>query len=213
MLVSDIITKGRNLVDVPNTSFYSDAEALQDVQLGWNEIYSMMADANDDFFVTQVYIDTGTLTADSNRQYVYSYTLPSDFYRLRLLQYNNGLGYYEPFDKVTLEDFGFKKGYRFFETTLKIYDPNLSSTYAIWYYPAPATLTTGTDLTFPQTMIPQILAYQVAVEIRRKQNLPIDGKEEKRQELLKTMKAGLYRDDFRPESIKNVFHTSWLGGL
>lgn len=208
MLISDIITKGRNLADVSNSSFYSDAEALQDVQLGWNELYKLICDTNDDFFITQVYISTSSLTADSNRQYVWNYTLPTDFYRLRLFQYLDGYGYYEPFEKVSLEDFGIKKGYRFFGSKLSIYDPNLPSTYAMWYYPIPATLTTGTDLTYPQTMIPQILAYQVAVELRRKQNLPIEGKEEKRQELIKTMISGLGRDDFRPENIKNIFATS-----
>lgn len=208
MLVSTIITNGRSLADVPNTNFYTAADALFSVQASWKDLYALLCEYNDDYFVTQLYIPFASLTADSNRTFNYTYTLPSDFYRLRLLQYLSDGPMYFPVAKMTLENFGNLQngpGYRLIGTTLDIYTQVSYSTWCLYYYPAPATLTTGTDLTYPTSMIPEIMSYQVAIDIRVKQNLDVADKTARRNELVKTMLRQIGRDEAKAETPKNIF--------
>jgi hypothetical protein len=208
MLVSTIISNGRLLADVPNTTFYTDAEALFAVQLEWKRIYATLCDNDEDFFATSLYITSSSFTADANRKNVYTYT-PTDFYRLRLLQYQgNGGDQYTPAYKMTVENFGNTMntpGYRVVGQSINIYDPDHWPNWCIWYYPQPVTLTTSTDLIYPLSMIPEIMAYQVAVEIRRKQNIDFKPKQERRDEMWKAMEKQMHRDEAKAENTRNVF--------
>lgn len=282
MLVSAIISRGLLLADAPNTSFYTAAEQLADVQLSWKQVYAFLCDNDDDYFVTVNYIPptvnvVGTVTngspnvtlvtpsttgiyvgasvadsagfvpalttvlsitsaaqfvmslsgtntqaldnvtvknfrEDTNRQFMYEYTLPTDFYRLRMLQYKQSLGgiNFLPVEKATIANFGNGQAipaYRFKGTSLMVYDPGQYSMYCMWYYPAPATLLTTTDLAHPNNMIPELMSYQLAVEIRRKQKLETDLWQEKVNELYGTMKQQMSRDDNRAESVKDSFQS------
>jgi hypothetical protein len=210
MLVSDIIANGQNIADVPNTTFYTPAEALTDAQYAWADVYAFLTANNDDYFATELYIPFASLTADSNRTNMYTYALPSDFYRLRILQYGNvnGTMAWNPCYKMTTEDYGRTQNapaYKMIGVNLKIYDPMKYPTYYMLYYPAPANITTATDLAYPNNMIPQIMSYQIAIEIRRKQKLPLEDYIARRDELKKTMISQLPRDDFKAEKPKNEF--------
>lgn len=214
MLVSTIITNGQNIADVPNTAFYSPAEALTDAQWAWADVYAILTENNDDYFATELYIPFASLTADTNRTHMYTYTLPSDFYRLRMLQYGNtaGVQTFFPCYKMTTEDYGRTQNapaYKMIGVNLKIYDPVGYPTYYMLYYPAAATLTTATDLAYPSNMVPQIMSYQIAIEIRRKQKLPVEEYEKRRDELKTTMIKNLPRDDFKTEKPKNEFATGF----
>jgi len=261
MLVSTIIANGRLLADVPNTNFYSDAEALFAAQTSWQDIYAMLCEGGDDYFTTSLYVTSSSFYADASRSDVFIYA-PSDLYRLRLLQYQGmGGGNYFPASKMNIENFGNLQNtpaYRIVgqyginasnsvysvNTTLSsdlvswntvtinsgitvniasninwsinigsftnpsaimIYDPSHYDNWCIWYYPSPITLDLSTDLTYPLSMIPQIISYQVAIEIRRKQNIDFASKEERRNELIATMKKQMTRDEAKAETIKNTF--------
>jgi hypothetical protein len=210
MLVSTIIANGRNISDVPNVSFYSDAEGLVDTQWAWADVYALLTEGNDDYFATELYIPFSGLTADANRTNMYAYALPNDFYRLRILQYGNtnGATGWFPCLKMTTEDYGRTQNapaYKIIGVNLKIYDPVSYPMYYMLYYPAAATLALNTDLTYPLNMVPQIMSYQIAIEIRRKQKLPVEDYEKRRDELKLTMIKNLPRDDFKTEKPKNEF--------
>lgn len=208
MLVSTIISNGQSLADTPNTNFFTASDALFAVQLSWKEIYAHLCEQNDDYFVTKSYLTFSSFTADANRTYAYTYALPSDFYRLRLFQYQPTSDLYFPVDKMTLENFGNLQsgpGYRIAGQYINIFTTNAYTNWCLWYYPEPATLSTGTNLTYPSTMIPEIMSYQVAIEIRRKQNLDFSDKEVRKQELIKAMLRQIVRDDARAEQPKNIF--------
>lgn len=210
MLVSTIITKGQTLANVPNTNFYTPTEALADVQTSWNQIYEMFCEMDDDLFATVIYVASSSFSVDANRKFTYTYALPSDFFRLRLFQYqSNGAGAtFLSVNKMTIENFGNTQntpGYRLAGTNIEIYDPAAYQTYAIWYYPVPVTLATNTDLTYPTQMVPEIMSYQSAIEIRRKQKADTTLWEQRKGELIDQMKKQLMRDDNKTETIKNVF--------
>lgn len=218
-LVSDVITYGMQLADVPSTSFYSSAEQLASVQLAWKQMYSFLCEQDDDYFLTSTYFTNASFTADTNRQNVYIYTLPADFYRLRLLQCQGYItGVYVPVQKATLENFGITTNapaYRFYGTSqatgaqLIIYDPTTSPSWNIWYYPAPLTLTTSSQITYPNSQMLEWLAYQVCIDIRKKQMLDATIWEQRKAQIMESIKDQVRRDDYKPEQIKNTFGYSY----
>lgn len=208
MLVSTIIANGQSLADTPNTNFFTASDALFAVQLSWKQIYQNLCQWNDDYFVTTVYPTFSSFTPDANRQFLYNYALPSDFFHLRLFQYQPNSQTFVPVQKMTIEDFGNTQNspaYRMMGTNLSIYTVVPYTNWCVFYYPAPATLTTLTDLVYPNTMIPEIMSYQLAVEIRRKQNLDTTDKQARVNELMENMRKQIQRDDSKAEPIKNVF--------
>ena len=208
MLVSTIISSGMLKADMPNTAFYTAAEALSDVQAAWSDIYAILCQGDDDYFLTEVYVLSTTFTTIPNRNFMYSYALPADFYRLRMLQYKGSQNTFYPVEKMTTENFGNSQAspsYRMVGLNLQIYDPMAYPMYYVGYYPAPETLTGASDLTYPNNMIPEIMVYQIAAEIARKMKRPPEEYEKRRNELVESMRKQYSRDDFRAESIKNNF--------
>jgi len=208
VLVSQIISDGRSWADVPNTNFFSASDALTTVQTSWKQIYQKLCQWNDDYFVTTVYPTFSSFTPDANRQFLYNYALPADFFHLRLFQYQPNAQTFVPVSKMTIEDFGNTQqspGYRMMGQNLSIYTIVPYTNWCVYYYPAPITLATNTDLTYPNTMLPEIMSWQVAVEIRRKQNLDFADKQARVNELMETMRMEIPRDDAKAEPIKNVF--------
>lgn len=219
MLVSTIITNGQLLADVPNTSFYTPAESLFAVQLSWEQIYAFLCSNGDDFNVTQIYLAMSTnvsVTTDAVRpsmRYIdttNSTDFADGFFRLRLIQYQGmgGNNAYYPVSKMSIENFGSAQNapaYRFMGNKIAIYDPSDYENYVLWYYPRPETLTTSTDLSYPYSMIPEMMAYQLAAEIRRKQKADVAPYMARISELQQTMLAQMSRDDSHGEPIKNQF--------
>jgi len=284
MLISDVVTMAQNLANVPNTSFWTATEQLQQANLSYKQIYAFLAQNDDDYFVTTIYtpggastansltltggvtsgsavvtftsttgivqgmvatdtsgyVPTGTqvlavdsatqitlsanatatnasdsltftfFVADANRSYTWIAQLPYDFFRLRLMQYVSSTGTitYLPFYKMTIQNFANTQnspGYRIVGDSLEVYDPNNYSQYCMWYYPAPATLTTGSDLVYPTNFFPEAMAYLMAAEIRRKQHSDPSLWVQKAGELMQAMTMQKSRDDASAVAPKNIF--------
>jgi len=219
MLVSTIINNGYLLSDVANTSFYTPAEALFAAQLAWDQVYSFLATNNDDYFVTPLYFKPASNAAvsyDANRGFTWlmdttnNVIFADGFYRLRLIQYQGygGTVAYYPVQKMTIENFGNTQNspaYRFEGKYLAVYDPSNYDSYCLWYYPRPETITTSTDLAYPYSMVPEFMAYQVAIEIRRKQKADVAAWQTRANELMAVMAQQSSRDDSHGEPIKNMF--------
>lgn len=202
------------MANIPSTNFFTDADALRAVNASWKDIYSVLMLEDDDYFVTSVQTNTGALTPYTGRENTYQYALPAGFFRLRLVQYQDGSNW-KPLQKMTLADFGNWQNtpaYILKGTNLIICDSS-SRTYEIWYYPAPVPLTLSPDfdLTYPQEVIPEIIAYQVAVEIERKGKVPsLPQMEARRNELFMSFKKQVRRDDFNNIRVTNTFEA---GGM
>jgi len=212
MLASAIIAHARSIANVPNTSFFTATDALYSINESYKDLYSILTRENDDFFCTVVTVATSSMTADTTREHVYKYTLPATFYRLRLLQQHQGQQWVGA-TKLTLEQFGNSgqtPGYRFVAGELWIYDPSTPSTYQIWYYPNPVAITVSpdVDIVYPGTLVPEIMSYQIAMDIRRKQGLETGLVGQRRDELVNTMIKQINRDDNRAETVKNMFSSS-----
>lgn len=211
MLTSVIVTQGRNLANVPNTSFYTDTEALFAVNLSYKQLYELLMESADDYYVTELYKNLSDFTADTNRSYFYSYSLPSDFYRLRLFQYQQAGGQiFLPVYKMTLEGYGNTQNvpsYRLEGAKIQLYNPNSVSSFSIFYYPPCPTLTLSpdVDVVYPASLIPEIMSYQLAIEIRRKQKLDTTLWDQRKAELMETFRRQIVRDENKAETIKDTF--------
>ncbi len=213
MTFATIYSNALNLLNLPaGTTFYTQAEALVQVQRLYNQLYVDLMDNDDDYFCTTLYVPNTAFTADAQRTFTYLYPLPTDYMRLRMLQYQGqGLGTqstYFPVYKMTLEEFGNTQNipaYRIVGSNIQIYDPVGYSYYAVWYYPAPMTWTLSTNMAFPNNFIQDWLTYKLAAEIRMKQHedakLWIDTAHEIRNANIRQQS----RDDAKALSPKNIF--------
>jgi hypothetical protein len=151
-------------------------------------------------------------TADAYRMYAYTFPLPLDFMAVRLFQYQGTSGNrYYPMYKNTILEYGNTSnspGYREVGPNLEIFDPYGMTSFCLWYYPQPITLLTTTDLVYPNNVMPEIMAYMIAAEIRRKAHLDAALWEKKRDDLMLSMITQASRDDGRGVSPNNVFANS-----
>ena len=227
MLVSTIITNALSKADVANQNFYSQTDQLFDVTLAWKTIYAFLCENDDDYFCTSVYIvPSVSFTADSNRTFMYLYPLPIDFFRLRMLSYlgNTGNLFYSPCQKMDMLNFGNTQNapaYRLMGSNLEVYDPYGYASYNLWYYPDALSalgcevtgILTSTNINTPNNMIPEYIVWEVAAEIRRKQNQDPALQQSKANDIMQTMKNQSNRDDFRVQHPKDIFDVglnSWI---
>ena len=61
MLVSAIIANAMSKANIANVNFYSATDQLFDAQLAWEEIYNLLTENDDDYFVTSLYIAPTTI--------------------------------------------------------------------------------------------------------------------------------------------------------
>ena len=205
MLVSTIIANAMSKADLQNQSFYTQNDQIMDVQLAWNQMYELFMENDDDFFVTSLYLTPSVaFSLDTNRVSLYIYPIPSDFSRLRMLSYQSLTGgYFIPCKKMDTLNFGYTSqtpAYRLVGTNLEIYDPYGMSLYNLWYYPKPAVLTTATDLSYPANAIFEYMIWNIAADIRRKQNQDPTLQQTRANEIMQTMKRQINRDDFRVQT-------------
>jgi len=195
-----VVTDATTASNIPSGTQILSVDSTTQVTLTANAAASATADS-----LTYV-----LWTLDSHRSYTYLMTLPTDFYRLRLLQYqsSSGSAAYLPFNKMTLQNYGGTQNtpaYRFEGTNLAVYDPQSYAEYCMWYYPRPVTLTTSSDLSYPNNMIPEAMSYLLAGEIRRKQHQDPALWTSKAGEIMGTMVQQKSRDDASANQPKNIF--------
>jgi hypothetical protein len=203
--------------DVLNQSFYTSNDQLFDATLAWEEIYNLLTENDDDYFVTSLYLTPSiAFTVDSNRTSMYIYPLPSDFYRLRMIAFMaiNG-GYYLPCAKMDMMNLGYTQttpAYALQGTNLDIYDPYGFASYNFRYYPSslaalgvPAGLTAATSITYPNTILTEYMVWKIAADIRRKQNQDPNIQQTRANEVMETMKKQIHRDDYRARTPKDEF--------
>jgi hypothetical protein len=266
--------------DLANQNFYSASDQLFDAQIAWEEIYNLLTENDDDYFVTSLYLspstvvtgtiaggslstitfttslantgvqigmaisdsagvlaagttvatitlpstmtisapasggaagDTFTITVfstDSNRTCLYSFPLPSDFYRMRLLSYKamSG-GFFIPCQKMDMLNYGYSQNspaYRLEGQNLMIFDYHMS-VYNFWYYPSVQTLATNINLAYPNTALFEYMVWKIAADIRRKQNQDPTIQQSRANDIMTTMKRQIHRDDFRAIKPKDIY--------
>jgi hypothetical protein len=138
---SQIIKRARSIADLPNSKFISSDDESDSINESWRDIYAKLIDSDDDYFLTEARLTTGTAVTGTDCEFVI--TLPADFYRLRYLDYQVSGNVWEPVPKFPLSMKDYSPGapyYRIKNGTLWVIWSGLSGTgtMKIGYYPVPA---------------------------------------------------------------------------
>jgi hypothetical protein len=135
-----------------NSQFISDSELLDYINASYAELYDLLIQTYEDYYIT----GPTQFTLTSGDEGVYA--LPSDFYKLRGLDYQYGGDWVElyPYDWNRRNAWNrtlnrvytgeTERSYRMVGTNLRIEpDDDADGTYRIWYAPAYTALSSDTD--------------------------------------------------------------------
>lgn len=145
-------TRARERADMVNSQFISDSELTSYINASYAELYDLLVQTYEDYYITGP--TSFTLTSDDAGVY----SLPSDFYKLRGLDFQSGGSWIElyPYDwntrnqeNRTLSRYyteGASRSYRLLSSNLRIEpDDGADGTYRIWYVPSYTALSADTD--------------------------------------------------------------------
>jgi len=140
MTLAELRTLARQRADQENSSFISDSEANNYINMAYGELYDLLVASFSDYYLTST---TFTLSGTNNT------TLPADFYKIRGLDFNAIANSY-----VTVQPFNFLERNRFDVPVSKlawgvqrrqyrvmgnkiylIPEQDVDGTYRLWYIP------------------------------------------------------------------------------
>lgn len=210
MTVSDIITAAKQYTQIEGSSWFSDTDALRSVNRSYRDLYEKILDANDEYFIKEIEEPLSALAVV--REYVYDYTLPADWYRLRRLAVVLPVGDHV-LRRLEPQDLNRTEGYRYFADRLRISFKGPQDTFRIEYYPKPAEYTgLGDTINYPPQLEPLILAYQVAMDIAKAQNGDATRHAEEYARLWQRFEhATTRRDNMRYPRVTNVYRSTYPG--
>lgn len=142
---SQIISRARSIADLPNSKFIESDDESDSLNESWRDIYSKLIDADDDYYLTEASLTTGTAVTGTDCEYLI--TLPTDFLKIRYLDYQIAGNAWQPVQKFPLSMKDYNPGapyYRIKNGTLWIIWSGLigTGTLKLGYYPVPEFATT-----------------------------------------------------------------------
>lgn len=210
MTVADIIAAARQYTQITGSAWFTPADELRSVNRAYRDIYERIVDADDEYFITEVTVPASALTAI--RQYVKSYALPADWYRLRNLMAQLATGEYQ-MGRLDPQDVTQGEGYRYFNNTMQLTYKAEYSAFRIEYYPMPVEYTsTVDDIAYPPQLEPLIIAYQMAMDIAKVSGGDATKHAEEYQRLWNRFEHAVKRrDNLRYTKIANKYRSTWPG--
>jgi len=137
MTASQLIKRARSLADVPNSLFVTHDDEVNSLSESWKDIYSKITDSSDDYFITEVILDTSTATKLGDNEW--ELTMPADVYKIRFVDWKNS-GRWENMTKFNTNNRNKIYGqpqYRFRGAKLWLIGNSLPAQIRIDYYPPP----------------------------------------------------------------------------
>jgi hypothetical protein len=159
MNATDIVLRARSVSDLPNSKFVSHLDELNSVNEAWKDVYSALVENDDDYYVTDLTFTLTALNAVAGSNNEYLFPLPTDFLKLRYLDFRNGTADYMSVKKFNLSMKNDQVGdpqYRIKGANLWIIGgtvPTTGLTLRMGYYPV------WTTITCPQNAIPYGTSY------------------------------------------------------
>jgi len=218
MTCQTIIDRAKDLADVAGSSFFSSTEQYASLNESYRDLYEQILNSNDDYFSKENSFLYSSLTPITLEPTGFLLTLPVDFYRLRVIQFEHS-GAFTSLKKYSIHEedrTGKLPSYRFLGTKLKLILPvgSAFTNFRLNYYPAPTVYATGIeDIAIPPQLEPAILAYQIAIDIKRKQQSDYAMLQARRDEMFnRFMGAISKRDDSNYESVNNAYtiNNGWI---
>lgn len=208
-------TQSRQLADMENSTFISDSELTSYINSSAAELYDLLVGVYEDYKIT-----SATISVTPNTD---TYTLPTDFYKLRGVD----LVLDSPGNAVTLKPFNFseRNAYMFTPTwnvvglsylryhmlgnALKFVPvPNTNQTIKLWYVPAITPLSADGDLLDGVNGFQEYITVDAAIKMRVKEETDTTDLTFAKQALKARIEAmAAARDAGSPEKVSDVTRT------
>ena len=191
--------KARQLADMPSSLFVSDAECNGYINDGVSELHDLLTSLYEDYNLVET---TFTLTSSQ------SFTLPSNFYKLRALDYQRGPGSYEPMRRYLLNERDFAMGRRYKVNGLVLTilpDDNYVGTYRLLYTPKYAVLVNDTDTVDDSYGWHELIVISAAIQMLAKEESDVTIMAARKQEMVERIKrSAVHRDASGPSTISDT---------
>ena len=219
--LAELKTRARERADQTNSTFISDSELLSYINSSYAELYDILVSRFEDYYTTSV-----TFSIASGN----SYSLPSDFYKLRGVDYNISGDNYVTLQKFNFHDrngrnpntslfvdrglYGNKLRYRVLANEL-ILEPSESAVgnYKLWYIPTYTRLASDSDTVDGINGWEEYIVVDVAIKMLSKEESSTTHLDTEKEALLKRIRdMAQNRDANAPERIADVYveDSEWL---
>ena len=169
MTATDIVLRARSVSDLPNSQFVSHLDEINSVNESWKDIYNRLVENDDDYYVTDLTIVITAIYAVAGSANEWLFPLPSDFLKLRYLDFRNATSDWMPVRKFNLAQKDDQPGdpyYRIKGTNLWIIGgavPATGLTLRLGYYPVTSNITCPqNDLVYGTSYAPNLFSAIVA---------------------------------------------------
>lgn len=218
--LATIRTRARQRSDMVNSQFVSDAELLDFINASYAELYDLIVQTYEDYFITS--LEFSLTASDSGIR-----ALPSDFYKLKGIDYKLGGNFTTlyPFDWNTrnlrqrainrLYAGDYDLSYRLLGSNIHL-EPsdNATGDFKLWYIPAYTALSADTDVI--DTVITrgnweEYIVIDAAIKMLAKEESSTAHLERAKAALLKRLESVAGdRDVDQPERISDVNRRDYL---
>ena len=200
-------TRVRQRADMENSNFVSDSELNGYINKSISELYDLLVSSNSEYFLSST---TSTVASGES-----TITLPSDFYKLR------GVDFYLGGRWTDLEQFNFNERnldsttysligchvkYRLQGSTIKLIpEDNVDGQYRVWYTPVPTELSSDSDSFEGINGWEEYVVVDAAIKCLQKEESSTTDLEKAKAQLGKRVAdMAAKRDSAKPKTITNV---------
>lgn len=211
--LATIRTESRQRADMENSEFITDSELNTFINQSYAELYDLLVSRFEDYYTTST---TFTLSAGSN-----TYALPSDFYKLRGLDYASSGTNYIPVYKYNFSDRNrrnrsvnrligrqFDIRYRILGNTLTMTpEDGAAGNYRLWYTPRITRLSSDSDTLDSVNGWHEYVVVDAARKMLLKEESSTTALDREKQALIERIEAMAANRDDQPETITDT--QSW----
>lgn len=207
--LAQLKTRARQHADMENSTFITEPELLDYINGSYAELYDIVVGKFEDYYV----VDTPFTITSGNTE-----PLPSDFYKLRGLDYKIDANNF-----IALDKFNFRKRnilnrstaysglnkylqYRIIGSNIVIEpEDNAAGEYKIWYTPVVTKLVNDGDLVDGINGYEDYIVIDVAIKMLSKEESSTTHLERQKEALLNRIEVAAQNRDYdQPESITDV---------
>ena len=170
--LAQIRSQAQQIADMEDSDFVTDAEWLTVINQGYRQVYNLLVNSDEDYFTTT---STFTVTSGDN-----SATLPSDFYKLKGVDFQLSSGRYRRVQRFNFNDRNLRSLPSAGDATLRYYRlvagniqlqprEGAEGTYQLWYIPKVTNLVNDGDTTVDLLGFDDYIAYWAARHALKKE--------------------------------------------
>jgi len=218
--VSSLITQAKQKADMENRNFVKPDEWIQYINDGYKELYDILVSKFEDYY-TLGPVAFSVATGQT------SYTLPTDFYKLRGVDRSNGGSNFIPLLPFNFNDRNRRTFYRRWggiEPTVRyrifgnklIFNPQEQApgSYQLWYVPQAADITTDSQTIEGVNGWEEYIVFSAAIDALAKEESDVSVYEAAKQQMLQRIQAlAANRDAGQCDTVGDVTRAGYYDDL